>query len=67
MVRVYTLYMKKGRVVEELHHFQCAQCNKWWSVGDAPKIKQIWFCPWCGEKNTYLSMTKQKSFYKKQK
>jgi predicted RNA-binding Zn-ribbon protein involved in translation (DUF1610 family) len=36
--------------VENLHHFNCGSCNKWWSIGDAPNDKHDWFCPWCGTK-----------------
>ena len=39
------------RSIENLHHFQCDKCNKWWSIGDAPKLKTTWWCPWCGEKH----------------
>jgi PHP family Zn ribbon phosphoesterase len=42
-----------SRSVETLHHFSCGKCKKWWSIGDAPKEKTEWFCPWCGEGNTY--------------
>ena len=39
----------KGSVsIENLHHFNCGSCKKWWSVGDAEKLKKEWFCPWCG-------------------
>jgi len=41
------------RTTENLHHFSCAFCQKWWTIGDAPNDKEDWFCPWCGEKNTY--------------
>jgi PHP family Zn ribbon phosphoesterase len=41
------------RSVENLYHFSCVKCKKWWSVGDAPKSKKNWFCPWCGEKNSF--------------
>jgi transcription elongation factor Elf1 len=34
--------------VEMLHHFQCAQCNGWWTIGDAQETKEEWWCPWCG-------------------
>jgi hypothetical protein len=45
---------KKGnRSIEELGHFSCRECEKWWSIGDAPESKRDWFCPWCGEENTY--------------
>ncbi len=38
--------------VEILNHFRCGFCNKWWSIADAP-IKNKWFCPWCGVKQTF--------------
>ncbi|MEX0652002.1 MAG: hypothetical protein WD153_00875 [Candidatus Paceibacterota bacterium] len=38
------------RSKEELHHFQCDICKKWWTIGDAPEDKVEWFCSWCGEK-----------------
>lgn len=33
--------------VETLSHFQCPYCQKWWSIGDAPR-RAVWYCPWCG-------------------
>lgn len=42
-----------SRSVEELHHFSCAACNKWWTVGDAPREKLEWYCPWCGNVQEY--------------
>ena len=39
--------------IELLHHFNCAYCKKWWSVGDAPENKEEWYCPWCGKVNNY--------------
>jgi len=41
------------RSVEMLHHFHCENCGKWWSIGDAPKDKHDWFCPWCGTKQDF--------------
>ncbi len=38
------------RSIEQLSHFWCIECKKWWSIGDAPKTKKDWFCPWCGLK-----------------
>jgi Fe2+ or Zn2+ uptake regulation protein len=37
---------------EELYHFNCRYCGKWWSIGDAPieERKDWWYCPWCGER-----------------
>ena len=37
--------------IEKLVHFQCSDCNKWWTIGDAPDDKKEWYCPWCGTKN----------------
>ena len=35
-----------------LHHFQCGNCKRWWSIGDAHKVDIVdhrqWYCPWCG-------------------
>lgn len=33
---------------EILVHFQCGECKKWWTIGDAPIEKTEWVCPWCG-------------------
>lgn len=41
------------RTTEQLSHFSCATCEKWWTIGDAPVDKTDWYCPWCGEKNIY--------------
>ena len=32
--------------LERLWHFQCENCNKWWTIGDAPDRLE-WGCPWC--------------------
>ncbi|MDO8584503.1 MAG: hypothetical protein Q7R85_00050 [bacterium] len=47
--------MKPTRSVEELHHFSCAACKKWWTVADAPENKREWFCPWCGNVQQFES------------
>jgi len=45
--------MEKGEAsLERLVHFHCAYCKKWWSIGDAPREKTTWFCPWCGKEQT---------------
>ena len=41
--------------IEQMYHFRCGNCDKWWSIGDPPEQagalkKKIWFCPWCGQK-----------------
>jgi hypothetical protein len=46
--------------IEELHHFSCSACKKWWSVGDAEKMKKEWFCPWCGVLQAIVSPKKAK-------
>jgi hypothetical protein len=34
---------------EELYHFNCKYCGKWWSIRDADmNEKKGWYCPWCG-------------------
>ena len=32
--------------IETLHHYQCAVCTRWWSVGD-PKRASMMACPHC--------------------
>jgi hypothetical protein len=46
--------------VEKLHHFGCVHCKKWWTVGDAPENKKIWWCPWCRKENKYEKRTGKK-------
>ena len=46
-------YDVSQKSVEELHHFSCKDCKKWWSIGDAPSEKDKWYCPWCGVLNNY--------------
>ncbi|MEZ4745750.1 MAG: hypothetical protein R3C41_06745 [Calditrichia bacterium] len=38
---------------EILTHFQCGECRKWWSIGDAPSDRRCWFCPWCGASQSF--------------
>lgn len=40
--------MSGTRSLERLTHFRCGSCCKWWSIGDAPLDREVWFCPWCG-------------------
>ncbi len=41
--------------VEQLHHFNCGVCKKWWSIADIPKSKtKTLFCPWCGIKQSMV-------------
>lgn len=40
--------------LELLVHFNCGACGKWWSVGDAPPDKTLWYCPWCGQMQTVV-------------
>ena len=46
--------------IERLTHFRCASCQYWWSIGDAPENKKTWFCPWCGQKQTFKNNKLQK-------
>jgi len=39
---------------EQIRHFSCGVCRKWWSIGDAPKGRNEWFCPWCGNKQMFV-------------
>lgn len=41
------------RSIENLSHFNCPDCLKWFSVSDAPTDKTQWACPWCFEVNEY--------------
>lgn len=46
---------KIGKFSEEkLGHFNCYKCKKWWTIGDIKNKKSEWFCPWCGEKQTFV-------------
>lgn len=38
---------------EKIRHFTCGACDKWWAIGDAPEKRNKWFCPWCGEMQTF--------------
>jgi predicted nucleic acid-binding Zn ribbon protein len=45
---------KMGKIsIEKLAHFNCPDCSKWFSIGDAPTDKIQWVCPWCFEVNEY--------------
>lgn len=33
---------------ENLVHFNCPLCLKWWSISGAPEFKEAWYCTWCG-------------------
>jgi transcription elongation factor Elf1 len=44
--------MKIKVYIEKLYHFQCPQCNHWWSIADGKiAIGQETFCPACGIKH----------------
>jgi len=47
--------MTNRRSEEKLSHFSCGECRKWWSIGDAPKGKRKWFCPWCGREQAFTA------------
>ncbi len=43
-----------GTVSEErLSHYHCPLCGRWFSIGDAPKVRAVWTCPWCGRPSQY--------------
>lgn len=46
------------RTIEKLHHFKCKSCNKWWAIGDIDNSWIVWWCPWCGKKDTYVVVDK---------
>ena len=33
--------------IEILTHYQCPDCEQWWSIGDAPPFTSM-YCPLCG-------------------
>ena len=52
--------LKPGvRSIEHFHHFRCGYCNGWWGIGDAPRARKKWHCPWCGKENEYNISTKK--------
>ncbi|OGI72140.1 hypothetical protein A3J61_00705 [Candidatus Nomurabacteria bacterium RIFCSPHIGHO2_02_FULL_38_15] len=44
---------------EQIYHFNCAVCKKWWSIADIKKPKTL-FCPWCGKKQVMLKLKNTK-------
>lgn len=34
---------------ENLYHFLCGNCKKWFSIGDWEPVEQL-YCPHCGKK-----------------
>jgi predicted RNA-binding Zn-ribbon protein involved in translation (DUF1610 family) len=59
MILMKKLSKKFVRHIERLHHFSCACCGGWWTVGDAPPTRMKWFCPWCGKENIYKNENKK--------
>jgi hypothetical protein len=50
----------KPTVVGEVHtetlfHFNCCECERWWTVGDFKMDQQV-FCVYCGEEYSVLGM-----------
>lgn len=43
---------------EELSHFLCGSCRKWWTIGDVPKGRVKWHCPWCGKLQRFFKKPK---------
>jgi len=42
---------------EKLFHFNCGDCMKWWTIGDADEKRDFWYCPWCGKKQKVFKNT----------
>ena len=60
--------MKHKFSKEILYHFNCGNCNKWWSIADhhllsnnVPKSEQmvpnLIICPHCGHKEEVIEVT----------
>lgn len=47
------------RNIENLHHFRCVFCKKWWTIGDAPESRELFYCPWCGKENEFQNVAKR--------
>ena len=39
--------------VEQLVHFSCAKCTKWWSIASYNYTGESLFCPLCGHQQTF--------------
>jgi DNA-directed RNA polymerase subunit RPC12/RpoP len=47
--------------VEQLFHFNCGECKKWWSIGDFHLLKQDEIsCPHCGYKTDFKQIEDEK-------
>lgn len=48
--------------VEVLHHFQCGDCNQWWTIGDyrPSREREQLCCPKCGTRARYEEVAKVK-------
>lgn len=46
--------------IENLFHFRCSKCQKWWSIGDPKKAgwnpRKELFCPLCGHKQKVIKL-----------
>ena len=40
--------------IEELYHFNCPKCSRWWTVGDLPREIESIQCPFCSEGYTIV-------------
>lgn len=47
---------------EILSHFLCGKCERWWTIGDAPKDSSKCYCPWCGEEQKIKSKKAKKRY-----
>ena len=44
--------------IEQIYHFSCGRCTKWWSIGDYPIERVVSItCPHC-KQTYYLNMEK---------
>lgn len=46
--------------VEQLYHFQCSMCSKWWTIGDWDGTADSMCCPHCGVRQELMHTDYQK-------
>lgn len=44
-----------GRLLGRADRMLCQHCTGQWAVEDAPKDRQVWWCPWCGTRQQVLA------------
>ena len=49
---------------ETLYHFNCGECNKWWSIADyhffSKEVLSLVICPHCGHKEEVKEIKNEK-------